>query len=200
MTDSKGIPAGITRAHILKAIEDLNKVGNSTGYDLFFTGKRYAPKAVVGLAAEYLTGTSLGPYDFKGGLNTLCFRVLQENGFSIILKSDVQSFPEEIEHHEIDSEGSVTQITVNRYERDASAKSKALKHYGTKCQVCSFDFFMSFGEIGAGFIDVHHIRPLSQVGREYLIDPIRDLRPVCPNCHAMLHRQTPPYTMEELPL
>jgi 5-methylcytosine-specific restriction protein A len=40
--------------------------------------------------------------------------------------------------------------------------------------------------------------PISDVGEEYVVDPIRDLTPVCPNCHAMLHRQTPPLTIEEL--
>jgi predicted HNH restriction endonuclease len=47
---------------------------------------------------------------------------------------------------------------------------------------------------------VHHLRPLSGIAEEYEIDPVEDLRPVCPNCHAMLHRKTPPYTIDELRL
>jgi 5-methylcytosine-specific restriction protein A len=52
--------------------------------------------------------------------------------------------------------------------------------------------------LGAGFIQVHHTVPLSSIGTEYVIDPIRDLIPVCPNCHAMLHRKTPPFSIAEL--
>ena len=50
------------------------------------------------------------------------------------------------------------------------------------------DFENMYGELGKGFIHVHHIVPISMIGKEYKIDPIKDLVPVCPNCHAMLHR------------
>ena len=52
--------------------------------------------------------------------------------------------------------------------------------------------------LGEGFIHVHHIVPLSGLGKSYVVDPINDLRPVCPNCHAMLHKRVPPYTIDEL--
>ena len=105
MAATQGIPTGITREHILAAIADLNAgafhdFGPSTGYDLFYKENRYPPKAVVGLAAGKLTGANLGPYDFKGGLNTLCFRILQQKGFQIILKADTQSFPGEVDSQE----------------------------------------------------------------------------------------------------
>jgi 5-methylcytosine-specific restriction protein A len=64
--------------------------------------------------------------------------------------------------------------------------------------VCDFDFGQEYGLIGEGFIHVHHIVPLSSVGPDYKIDPKQDLRPVCPNCHEMLHRRQPPYSIEEL--
>lgn len=54
-----------------------------------------------------------------------------------------------------------------------------------------------YGEIGAGYIHVHHLKPLAEVTGEREIDPIADLIPVCPNCHAMLHRASEP-TIEEL--
>ncbi|HSX81067.1 MAG TPA: HNH endonuclease [Candidatus Saccharimonadia bacterium] len=50
----------------------------------------------------------------------------------------------------------------------------------------------------AEFIHVHHCRPLSEIAGEYVVDPIEDLRPVCPNCHAVIHRRTPPFTIEEV--
>ena len=66
------------------------------------------------------------------------------------------------------------------------------------CAVCKFDLSEVYGEIGAGYINVHHLRDLATVGEEYEVDPIQDLRPVCPNCHAMLHKQTPAMTIAAL--
>ena len=60
------------------------------------------------------------------------------------------------------------------------------------------DFEATYGEIGKGFIRVHHLVPISSIGKEYELNVERDLAPVCPNCHYMLHRKNPPYTIEEL--
>lgn len=49
-----------------------------------------------------------------------------------------------------------------------------------------------------GLIHVHHLKPLGEVGEGYLLDPVADLRPVCPNCHAMLHRRKPALGIDEL--
>lgn len=87
------------------------------------------------------------------------------------------------------SEGTVKQVTVNRYERSPVARRICLKHYGAFCQVCNFDFYKTYGETGKDFIHVHHIVPFSQINKEYQLDPIKDLIPVCPNCHSMIHRK-----------
>jgi HNH endonuclease len=96
------------------------------------------------------------------------------------------------------SEGAVQQIIVNAYERDQGARDACLAHYGTACAVCRFSFFEKYGQIGEGFVHVHHVKPLSEIGESYRVDPVKDLRPVCPNCHAMLHRLTPCLTIEQL--
>jgi 5-methylcytosine-specific restriction protein A len=49
-----------------------------------------------------------------------------------------------------------------------------------------------------GFTHVHHLKLLSTVGSGYQVDPIEDLRPVCPNCHAVIHRREPPYSIDEV--
>lgn len=49
-----------------------------------------------------------------------------------------------------------------------------------------------------GLIHVHHLRQLADVNAKYQVDPIQDLRPVCPTCHAVIHSQTPPFTIEEI--
>ncbi len=89
-------------------------------------------------------------------------------------------------------------MLVNRYERDPAKRIQCLEHYGYDCQVCSFSFESTYGELGNEFIHVHHIEPLGEVGGEGDIDPKKDLIPVCANCHAMLHRQTPALKPEEL--
>ncbi|HJU40330.1 MAG TPA: HNH endonuclease [Tahibacter sp.] len=71
--------------------------------------------------------------------------------------------------------------------------------YGAVCAVCGFRFDAFYGsKLGAGFIEVHHLKPLAHAGGAYALDPIEDLRPVCSNCHSMLHRRNPPYAIEEL--
>lgn len=95
-------------------------------------------------------------------------------------------------------EGSVCRVAVNRYERDPRARKKCIEHHGTRCSVCELDFGKRYGEIGDGFIHVHHLRPLGRLKSSYRLDPLLDLVPVCPNCHAMLHRRDPPYDIEQL--
>lgn len=95
-------------------------------------------------------------------------------------------------------EGAATKITVNKYERNRVNRAICLQFHGTACSVCNMDFSKIYGKIGAGFIHVHHIIPVSVMKPDYCFDPRKDLIPVCPNCHAMLHRREPPYLAEEL--
>lgn len=105
---------------------------------------------------------------------------------------------EEVEDPENYTEGATKTISVNVYERNPQARKACLSVHGFKCAVCGFDFEVEYGEIGKGFIHVHHLRQLADIGTEYVLNPTQDLRPVCPNCHAMLHRKRPAYTVEEL--
>lgn len=89
-------------------------------------------------------------------------------------------------------------ISVNSFERDSIARAKCLAHHGYKCAICSFDFEAFYGSIGRNFIHIHHTFPFSEVKEEYLLDPIKDLVPVCPNCHAMIHRTRPILTIAQL--
>ncbi|MFC7514073.1 HNH endonuclease [Herbaspirillum sp. GCM10030257] len=95
-------------------------------------------------------------------------------------------------------EGATKTISVNVYERNPNARKACIKKYGCKCTVCGFDFEKKYGAIGEGFIHVHHLKQLADIGTEYELDPEVDLRPVCPNCHAMLHRRRPSFSIEEL--
>ncbi|MCH4826645.1 HNH endonuclease [Planococcus halocryophilus] len=95
-------------------------------------------------------------------------------------------------------EGARTEATTTRYERNPLARKACLDYYGYNCLVCEMDFEQQYGEIGQKFIHVHHEIEISAIGEEYEIDPINDLKPVCPNCHAMLHKSRPAFTIEEL--
>lgn len=97
-------------------------------------------------------------------------------------------FPDELEPGKKYIEGAKKQVRVNAYERDPKARKACLSHHGYNCVVCGFNFQSRYGEIGKDFIHVHHLKPLSLTDGEYKLDPVADLRPVCPNCHAMLHR------------
>jgi hypothetical protein len=96
------------------------------------------------------------------------------------------------------AEGSPNQTLVNRYERDPVARERCILHHGCLCSVCGLDFRAAYGEVAAGFIHVHHLRPLSSIGADYVVNPVKDLRPVCPNCHAIIHRCTPPYSIDKV--
>ncbi|MFU8873239.1 HNH endonuclease [Micromonospora sp. SL4-19] len=95
-------------------------------------------------------------------------------------------------------EGAVRTIVVNRYERDPRARAACVEHWGLACIACGLDFASVYGEMGKGFIHVHHLTPVSQLGPDYQVDPIADLRPLCPNCHAMVHTQDPPMPPDDL--
>jgi len=95
-------------------------------------------------------------------------------------------------------EGAVRQVIVNSYERSAAARTTCIKAHGYCCAVCDLDMGQRYGEVGEGFIHVHHLVEISTVSEEYEVDPVEDLRPVCPNCHAMLHRRIPTLTIEDL--
>lgn len=95
-------------------------------------------------------------------------------------------------------EGKSKEVTQTRYERNPQARKTCLRHHGYSCQICEFNFEKTFGEIGKGFIHVHHINAIAGIGKEYEIDPKNDLIPVCPNCHAMIHSKRPAFTIDEI--
>lgn len=126
--------------------------------------------------------------------------VAMENLFQInkvFNQKIIEIYPDEI-NEKILIEGAKKQITVNAYERNPKARTKCIERYGYDCFICEFNFKNSYGDIGKEFIHVHHLKPLSEIQEEYEVNPMEDLRPVCPNCHAMLHRKVPAYSIDEI--
>ena len=210
----------LKREHVIKAIDSFNKNRELLSphrraihkYKLRYKSENYPPKGIISLACEKI-GITLHASDFSGGYETnkpllnLGFTVLDENGnrlkkdtsTSQSRKSTISFSLKEIKidkHGEKFEEGSPQKRLTNVYERNPKARQKCIAKYGTVCVICQFDFSKKYGKIGEGFIHVHHLRPVSQKIRQ--IDPIKDLRPVCPNCHAIIHKNKEPYTIEEV--
>jgi hypothetical protein len=95
-------------------------------------------------------------------------------------------------------EGASFIVQVSAFERNPVARQKCLAHHGVSCCVCGFNFGVKYGSKAKNHIHVHHLKSLASIGEEYVIDPIKDLRPVCANCHAVIHLQQPPYSIEEV--
>lgn len=114
-------------------------------------------------------------------------------------RPSAQSFlPEEVAVPSLYVEGACRRVSVNAYERDENARRRCIEHHGTQCCICGFSFGAVYGEEAGGYIHVHHLRPLAEIHREYVVDPVEDLRPVCPNCHAVLHLGGRCRTIEEV--
>jgi len=95
-------------------------------------------------------------------------------------------------------EGARTRVEVNRYERNRKFRNLCLTVLGASCRVCGYNFEDTFGTLGEGYIHVHHVVPVSSMPEDYQFNPLKDLVPVCPNCHSMLHREDPPLPIEKL--
>jgi hypothetical protein len=129
-------------------------------------------------------------------------RILEQRAEVAKLVQELQTgsslLPEEIAEPKLYIEGAVRQVSVDAYERNSEARRVCKEHYGTECCICGFSFGATYGPVAAGYIHIHHLRPLSEVGGAYKVDPKVDLRPVCPNCHAVLHLGDRCRTIEEV--
>jgi hypothetical protein len=120
------------------------------------------------------------------------------NAMTALRLKKMPPLAEEMETPESLKEGAVKTITVNAFERNPQARRECIKYHGAKCSACGIDFADRYGECARDFIHVHHLRPLSTIGHDYVIDPIEDLRPICPNCHAVIHLDGKCRTIEEI--
>ena len=173
--------------HILKRFP--GALFDDYGYLLFANKEEYQ---------SFAAGTQAVQVKENPDTNTLIVAKGIASHPDYLLLSERGEFPNEVSSQYEIIEGATVRVTVNRYERDPSARKACLRKWGSACLVCEFDFGDTYGKIGEGFIHVHHLRPISSIKVAYVLIPERDLRPVCPNCHAMLHRHDPPYSIEEL--
>lgn len=156
------------------------------GYVLFLTKQDYEK-------CQYLNRKK--KLNVPGGISSI-------PGYKKVNINSQKLFPTDLNESKIKRhqyyEGAIKKISVNAYERDPKARNECINHYGYNCQICDMNFLNTYGDVGVGFIHVHHLIPLQKVGKEYQVDPVKDLRPVCPNCHNMIHKKDPPYSIDEL--
>lgn len=112
--------------------------------------------------------------------------------------SSVTPLPEELELGVSYPEGAARTIRVNAFERSRQARDACVEHHGASCAACGLDFGQKYGQIAKGVIHVHHVVPIASVKHGYQVDPMRDLVPLCPNCHVVAHLKNPPYSVAEL--
>jgi predicted HNH restriction endonuclease len=118
--------------------------------------------------------------------------------FSVLNTDDTYDFIANGEfQNEILVEGSQKTIAVNIYERNKTLRRECIDIYGLNCVICEFNFADKYGFRGNGFIEVHHLVPLSAIRQSYIANP-KDLRPVCSNCHSIIHRFKPFLTIDEM--
>jgi len=95
-------------------------------------------------------------------------------------------------------EGLRRRVESNSYERSQRARALCLEHYGARCFICGYTSFAAFGDEAPSCIHVHHLELVSaREGCNSETDPIRDMRPLCPNCHYFVHTQDPPIDVEK---
>ena len=184
----------------------------------YFLNGMYTPRTINAEAdGWHIVGEGL-PFDPPVEVSELpWFRALrteQNNfsyGFNQIRSTDViealrryrdaepgnSIYPDDLRHGPF-FEGASLHVFVNKYERDRTARAACLQALGTSCYICKTDLSDIYGEIAVGLIHVHHLKPLHSVNGEYQIDPVKDLIPICPNCHAVVHRRDPPLSPEAL--
>jgi len=206
------IPAEISDSHILSALEEIRSgrhrvplIRESKKYVVRKDGKNYPPKYVICLANTFLSGELL-PNEFHGGPEANNFLI--RRGFDIFdtsvnphRKLNLQAVGEDPLN--IFQEGGQRalfkkHVMIERNPRLAkAAKDRRIAKCGKlDCDACDFSFAETYGDIGAGFIEAHHIVPLSELRGERK-NRVEDVALLCANCHRMIHRVDPIPSIEQ---
>ncbi|MDZ4779604.1 MAG: winged helix-turn-helix domain-containing protein [Planctomycetia bacterium] len=96
-------------------------------------------------------------------------------------------------------EGEHKLVWTVTYERNQQLRAAAIRIHGVNCMACGFSFSVAYGQLGEGYIEVHHLNPISQLESPRQVDAATDLVVLCANCHSMAHRRKGrPYSLDEL--
>ena len=187
----------------LKAVVQINGAMGQIGRKVFQVMGVHPDGLVVGQYEWWhilATGEPTAEHGFVWTLRNEVVRALQACGMSVTGERESN----EVDEPEKLWEGAIRQVTVNAFERNPFARARCIKAYGAVCAVCEIDFGKVYGsEFATNCIHVHHLRTLASIalsshGEAYEVDPVRDLRPVCPNCHAVMHKSDPPHSIDQV--
>lgn len=126
--------------------------------------------------------------------------MLNNNSISSLIEIEEIEHPFETKYNE----GGKSYVLDSYYERNIKLREAAIDKFKTEhdgklfCSICEFDFSKKYGIYGTGFIEVHHIIPLSEDERDKHQATVNELICVCSNCHRMLHHERPAKKPEEL--
>ena len=174
------------------AMAKAGKESNEVDVQFEFITMPDDPKAIPRPLLEADRRTKAGKWDIQGSGTRLTAEVT--NGVRALLQDRRVKMPSlnadadapwvRVETY---SEGSIKQSLTTYHERNSKARLRCLHHYGCVCQGCGFDFGLYYGPDADGMIEVHHLRRISQATKSRRVDPIKDLRPLCSNCHRVVH-------------
>ena len=166
------------------------------------SGRSYASikldDTIVEKVSEFLPqyfGGFASPADGGHPKAEIRFEKIQRDEFEIEFlvpeEIDGNTDPEQDLDEEVASrlEGLPKTVVATRYERDPKNRIEAIRIHGLKCSACGFDFARAYGERGQGYIEIHHIKLVSEAKEAEKVNPLTDLVPVCSNCHRMIHRR-----------
>lgn len=205
----RGISLG-DRAYLLRQNADRGIVGSGTFTSPVRTGPHWDGSGRLAQLADIAWDTVLHYEDrltvekLKAEIPGVRWNRIQGSGISVpepaaeglrqlwLTHTDQKLFrsPDEPIALTLYPEGALSQVQVNRYERDPRARKACLEAKGYNCVVCGFSFEQHYGPLGKNYIHVHHVIELSKAPHGYQVNPVEDLVPICPNCHAMIHRGT----------
>ena len=96
------------------------------------------------------------------------------------------------------SEGRIEMVKKYAKKRSKALRDAAVKYYTRnghiECCACSLEFSSHYGAIGKNYIEIHHLNPICEYDGEVRLDldeAIRELRPLCANCHRVVHLHNP---------
>jgi 5-methylcytosine-specific restriction enzyme A len=185
LTSKKAVLKAIAECEKLGADNFLKKYGfrHARQYVLLHEGIAYDSKAIAAVAYGYQFNCPPLTWGQLTGGKKGVVPALQRMDFEVKKLQEIDN--EEGTRHLF--EGGAKVVHLTRYERNPQARQQCIDHHGASCYVCSFDFGRTYGVDFARFIHVHHIEPLSATKKRHKVDPKKDLIPICPNCHAVIH-------------
>ncbi|MCP3381222.1 hypothetical protein NLM31_12815 [Bradyrhizobium sp. CCGUVB4N] len=115
--------------------------------------------------------------------------------FELLRKDELVRGSDDIDQSEF-QEGQRASREMTYFARNSKLVRAAKAHYGTNCLACGFNFADFYGDIGEGYIEVHHKRQMAD--DSVRLKTVEDVDVLCANCHRMVHRQAIPLTLDQL--